>query len=78
VEDEIGGECSTNCEERIKVIGGKARGKKTSRRSRRRWVYNIRMDLEEVGSGDVNCNGLAQDSKRWRDLVNSVMNLRVP
>jgi hypothetical protein len=41
-------------------------------------VDNIRMDLGEVGSGDVDWIGLAQDRNRWRALVNSVLNLRVP
>jgi hypothetical protein len=40
-------------------------------RPRRRWVDNIRMDLREVGWGDVDWIGLAQD----RD---SVLNIRVP
>jgi hypothetical protein len=43
-----------------------------------RWVDNIRMDLGEVGWGDVDWIGLAQDRDRWRALVNSVLNLRVP
>jgi hypothetical protein len=47
-------------------------------RPRRRWVVNIRMGLVEVGWGDVDWIGLAQDSDRWRALVNSVLNLRVP
>jgi hypothetical protein len=38
---------------------------------------NIRMDLVEVGWGDVDWIRLAQDRDRWRDLVNSVLNLRV-
>jgi hypothetical protein len=42
------------------------------------WVDNIRMDLEEVGWGDVDLIGLAQDRNRWRTLVNSVLNLLVP
>jgi hypothetical protein len=44
----------------------------------RRWVDNIRMDLVEVGWGDVDWIGLARDRDRWRALVNSVLNLRVP
>jgi hypothetical protein len=36
------------------------------------------MDLGEVGSGDVDWIGLAQDRNRWRAVVNSVLNLRVP
>jgi hypothetical protein len=41
-------------------------------------VDNIKMDLGEVRWGDVDCIGLAQDRNRWRALVNSVLNLRVP
>jgi hypothetical protein len=47
-------------------------------RQRRRWVDNIRMDLGEVGWGDVDWISLAKDRNRWRALVNSVLNLRVP
>jgi hypothetical protein len=45
---------------------------------RRKWVDNIRMDLGEVGWGDGDWIGLAKDRNRWRALVNSVLNLRVP
>jgi hypothetical protein len=45
---------------------------------RRRWVNNIRMDFGEVGWGDVDWIGLAQDRNKWRALVNSVLSLRVP
>jgi hypothetical protein len=47
-------------------------------RPRRRRVDNIRMDLGEVGWSDVDWIGLAQDRNRWRAVVNSVLNLRVP
>jgi hypothetical protein len=48
-------------------------------RQRLKWVdNNIRMDLGEVGWGDVDWIGLAMDRNRWRALVNSVLNLRVP
>jgi hypothetical protein len=57
---------------------GKPEGKRPLRRPRRRWVDNIRMDLREVGWGDVDWIGLAQDRIRWRALVNSVLKLRVP
>jgi hypothetical protein len=43
-----------------------------------RWLDNIRMDLVEVGWGDVDWIGLAQNMGRWRALVNWVLNLRVP
>jgi hypothetical protein len=39
---------------------------------------NIKMDLREIGFGDVDCTHLAQDRDRWWVLVNTVMNLRVP
>jgi hypothetical protein len=45
---------------------------------KRRWVDTIRMDLVEVGWGDVDWIDLAQDRDRWRALANSVLNLRVP
>jgi hypothetical protein len=41
-------------------------------------VYSIKMDLVEVGWGDVDWIGLAQDRDKWRALVNAVMNLRFP
>jgi hypothetical protein len=47
-------------------------------RPRRRWSDDIEMDLVEVGWGDVDCICLAQDRDRWKALVNSVLNLRVP
>ena len=47
-------------------------------RPRRRWVDNIRMDLQEVGCGYMDWIGLAQDRDRWRTVVSAVMNLRVP
>jgi hypothetical protein len=43
----------------------------------KRNVYNIRMDLGEVGWGDVDWIGLAQDRNRWRALMNLVLNLQV-
>jgi hypothetical protein len=56
---------------------GKPEGKRPLGKPRRRWVDNIRMDLGEVGWGDVDRIGLAQDRNRWRALVYSVLNLRV-
>jgi len=47
-------------------------------RPRRRWVDNIRTDLQEVGCAYMDWIGLAQDRDRWRKLVSAVMNLRVP
>jgi hypothetical protein len=52
-------------------------GKRSLGRPKRRWVDNIRMDLGEMGWGDVDWIGLAQDRNRWRVLVNEVLNIRV-
>jgi hypothetical protein len=59
-----------------RLLVGKPDGKRPQGRPRRRWVDNIRMDLGEVGWGDVDWIGLDQDRNRWRALVNSVLNLR--
>jgi hypothetical protein len=61
-----------------RLVVGKPEGKKLQGIPRRRWVDNIRMDLGEVGWGAADWIGLAQDRNRWRALVNSVLNLRVP
>jgi len=60
-----------------RVLVGKPEGKRLLGRPRRRWVDNIRMDLQEVGCGYVDWIGLAQDRDRWRTLVSVVMNLWV-
>jgi hypothetical protein len=60
------------------LLVGNPEGKRSLRRPRLRWVDNIRMDLGEVGWGDVDWIGLAKDRNRWRALMNSVLNLRVP
>jgi hypothetical protein len=61
-----------------RLLVGKPEETRTIGRTRRRWVDNIRMDLGEVGWGDVDWIGMVQDRNRWRALVNSVLNLRVP
>jgi hypothetical protein len=75
----MGGACSTN-EKRnaYRLLVGKPEGKIPLGRPRRRWVDNIRMDLLELEWGDVDWIGLADYRNRWRILVNSVLNLRVP
>jgi hypothetical protein len=76
----MGGPCSTNEGERnsYRLLVGKPEGKSPLERPRHRWVDNIRMDLGEVRLGDVDWICLAQDRNRWRTLVNSVLNPRVP
>jgi hypothetical protein len=61
-----------------RLLVGKSEGKRPLGKPRRRSVDNSRMDLGEVGWGDVEWTGLAQDRNKWGDLVNSVLNLRVP
>jgi len=61
-----------------RFLVGKPEGRRPLGRPRRRWVDNIRMDLQEVGCGCMDWIGLAQDKDRWRTLVSAVMNLRVP
>jgi hypothetical protein len=50
----------------FKLMVGKPDGKRPLGRPRRWWVDNIRMDLLELGWGDVDRIGLAQDRNRWR------------
>jgi hypothetical protein len=57
---------------------GKPEGKRPLGRPRSRWVDIIRMDLGEVGWDDVDWIGLVKNRNRWRAVVNSVLNLRVP
>ena len=61
-----------------KVLVGKTAGKRPLGRTRRRWEDNIQMDLQGVGRGCGDWMELAQDRDRWRALVSTVMNLRVP
>ena len=61
-----------------RVLVGNLEGKRPLGRPRRRWMDNIRMDLQEVGCGYMDWIELAQDRDRWRTLVSAVMNLRVP
>jgi hypothetical protein len=53
-------------------------GKRPPGRPKRIWVDNIRIDLGEVEWGDVDWICLAKDRNRWRALVYSVLDLRVP
>jgi hypothetical protein len=71
-------ECPNNYRNAYRLLVGKPEGKRPLGRPRRRWVDNIRMDLVEMGWSDVDWIGVAQDRDRWRALVNSVLNLRVP
>jgi hypothetical protein len=61
-----------------RLLVGRPEGKRPLGRPRRGWVYNIKMDLQEVGRGCEDWMELAQDRDRWRALVSMVKNLRVP
>ena len=61
-----------------RVLLRKPEGRRPLGRPRRRWVDNIKTDLQEVGCGYVDWIGLSQDRDSWRTLVSGVMNLRVP
>ena len=61
-----------------RVLVGKLEGRRPQGRHRRRWVDNIRMNLQEVGCGYMDWIWLARDRDRWRTLMSAVMNLRVP
>jgi hypothetical protein len=60
------------------ILIGRPEGKRPLGRPRRRWEDNIKMDLKEIGFGNVDWIHLAQDTERWRALMNTVMNLRFP
>jgi hypothetical protein len=57
---------------------GKPEGERSLRRSRHKWVDNIKTDLREIGWNGMDQIDLAQDRDQWRAPVNTVMNLRGP
>jgi hypothetical protein len=61
-----------------RVLVGKPEGKRPLGRPRRRWEDNIKMDIKEFGKDCGDWMELAQDRDRWRALVSTVKNLRVP
>ena len=61
-----------------RVLVGKSEGKRQLGRPRRRWEGNIKMDVQGVGGSCGDWMELAQDRDRWRALVSTVRNLRVP
>jgi hypothetical protein len=60
------------------ILVWRPEGRRPLGRTKRRWDDNIKMDLREIGFGDVDWIYLAQDRDRWRAVVNTVMNLLVP
>jgi len=61
-----------------RLLVGKPEGKRPLGRPRRRWEDNIKMYLQEVGGSRGDWMELAQDRDRWRALVGSVRDFRVP
>ena len=61
-----------------RVLEGKPEGKRPLGRPRCRWEDNIKMDLQEVGGGCGDWMELVQDRDRWRALVGTVQDFRVP
>jgi hypothetical protein len=76
----MGGACDAHGggEGCINILVGRPEGMIPLGRPRRRWEDNINMDLREIGFGDVDWIHWVQDRDRWRALVKTVMNLRVP
>jgi len=76
----MSGACSTNWEGRgvYRVLVGKPEGKRPLGKRRRRWENNIKMVVQELGCEVIDWIELAQDTGRWRELVNTVMNFRFP
>jgi hypothetical protein len=60
------------------ILVGRPEGRRPLGRPRRRQEDNIKMDLREIGFGDMDWIHLAQDRDRWWALVNMVMNLQAP
>jgi hypothetical protein len=60
------------------ILVRRPEGRRPLGRTKRRWEYSITMDLREIGFGDVDWIHWAEDRDRWRPLVHTVMNLRVP
>jgi hypothetical protein len=61
-----------------RILVGEPEGRRSLGRPGRRWENNIKVDLRQMGWGGMDWIDLAQDSDKWRPLVKTVMNFRVP
>jgi hypothetical protein len=75
----MGGSCGRNGGRRYayRILVEMHEGRRPLGRPRLRWEDNIKVDLEEVGSG-MDWIDRAEDRDKWWALVNAVMNIRVP
>jgi hypothetical protein len=75
----MGRACSTNRTKwnTYRILLGEPERKRLVGRPRRRLVYNIKIDLREIGWGGMDWINLARDKDEWRALVNTVINFRV-
>ena len=55
---------------------GKPEGNGPNGRHSRRWEVNVKMDLQNVGCGVMDCFDMAQDKDTWRALGNDLMKFR--
>jgi hypothetical protein len=78
----MGGACSEHVawrdEKYAQIMAGKPEEKRPFERRKCRREDNIKMDLRKIGLKYVEWINLPQDRDRWRDFVNTVMDLRVP
>jgi hypothetical protein len=75
-EDKMGRVCNTNGEKTntYRILVPKPEGKRLLRKTRHRWVDNIKMVLREIEWRFMDWFHVSQDRNQWRDLVNKVMN----
>jgi hypothetical protein len=61
-----------------RILVGRPEGRRPLGRPRRRWEDDFKIDLQEVGWGDMVWIDMAQDKDRWRAVMNAVMIIRIP